>query len=172
VTDVMRLGGLRRGFSTPGPVVAASAVAAAAAVTVTVPSLFFPLLTALGVGALGLLAFRHNVGACALWLLITGCTLEMSLGDILGPTAYQPIIAIVKAVGLMLGGWRYCDSVRAPTRSTRASLSVRCSWEAGHTDCTRGSVQPTACAPSPAPWRRSPFRSAAYRRVGRGQSFT
>lgn len=81
---------------------AAVALAGAAAVAVLAPSLFFPLLAALGAGAVALLAFRHNVGACAVWLLITGCTLEMSLGDILGPAAYQPIIAVVKATGLAL----------------------------------------------------------------------
>ena len=89
---------------TPGAVLAIGATAAAATVAVLAPSLFFPLLTALGACAVALLAFRHNVGVCALWLLITGCTLEMSLGDLLGPAAYQPIIAVVKATGLMLAG--------------------------------------------------------------------
>jgi hypothetical protein len=49
-----------------------------------------------------LLAYRHNTAACAIWFVTTGCTLEMWLGDMLGPEAYQPIIAIVKAVGLLL----------------------------------------------------------------------
>jgi O-antigen ligase len=105
-SDVIRLGGLLRAFPTPGPAVAVGAVATAAAVAVAVmvPALFFPLLTALGAGAVALLAFRHNAAACALWLLVTGCTLEMSLGDLLGPAAYQPIIAVVKATGMMLAG--------------------------------------------------------------------
>ena len=53
-------------------------------------------------GAAALLAYRHNTAACAIWLVVTGCTLEMWLGDLLGPEAYQPIVAIVKAVGLLL----------------------------------------------------------------------
>jgi O-antigen ligase len=103
-TDVMRLCGLLRALPTPVPAAAVVAVAAGAVVAVMVPSLFFPLLTALGAGAVTLLAFRHNVVVCALWLLVTGCTLEMSLGDLLGPASYQPIIAIVKATGLALAG--------------------------------------------------------------------
>src|SRR5271170_212705 len=89
---------------TPGAALAVGVVAAAAAVAVLAPSLFFPLMAGLGACALALLAFRHNAGACALWLLLTGCTLEMSLGDLLGPDAYQPIIAVVKATGLVLAG--------------------------------------------------------------------
>ena len=46
--------------------------------------------------------FRHPVAASAVWLLGVGCTLEMSLGDLLGPSAYQPIIAAVKGTGLVL----------------------------------------------------------------------
>jgi len=89
---------------TPGAALAGGAAIAAAAVAVLAPSLFFPLLAALGACAVALLAFRHNAGACVLWLLVTGCTLEMSLGDLLGPAAYQPIIAGVKATGLALAG--------------------------------------------------------------------
>ena len=91
-------------LSTPGVVFGIGAVTTAAAVAVLVPSLFFPLLAALGACMVALLAFRHNTGACALWLLVTGYTLEMSLGDVLGPAAYQPIIAGVKAAGLALAG--------------------------------------------------------------------
>lgn len=52
--------------------------------------------------AASFLAWRYNATACAVWLLVTGCTLEMSFGDLIGPDAYQPIIAVVKAVGLVL----------------------------------------------------------------------
>lgn len=52
--------------------------------------------------AASFVAWGYNATACALWLLVTGCTLEMSLGDLIGPDAYQPIIAVVKAVGLIL----------------------------------------------------------------------
>src|SRR5579875_985565 len=52
--------------------------------------------------AAAFLAWRYNDIACAAWLLVVGCTLEMSLGDLLGPAAYQPIIAVVKTLGLGL----------------------------------------------------------------------
>ena len=60
-------------------------------------------LVALGGG--GLLAWRHLEAASAAWLLLAGCTLEMTLGDILGPAAFQPIIAIVKGIELTLVGF-------------------------------------------------------------------
>ncbi len=103
-SDAAQHGGHGKALFTPDRAVAAAALAGAAAVAVLAPTLFFPLLAALGAGAVALLAFRHNVGACAVWLLVTGCTLEMSLGDLLGPAAYQPIIAAVKAAGLALAG--------------------------------------------------------------------
>ena len=49
------------------------------------------------------LAFRHTVAFCVGWLLIAGSTLEMALGDWLGGSAYQTIIALVKAAELGLG---------------------------------------------------------------------
>lgn len=60
------------------------------------------LLTLFVVAAAALLAFSYNEAACVIWLIVTGCTLEMWLGDLLGPDAYQPIIAVVKTVGLLL----------------------------------------------------------------------
>jgi O-antigen ligase len=60
------------------------------------------LLTLCLVAAAALLAFSYNEAACAIWPVVTGCTLEMWLGDLLGPDAYQPIIAVVKTAGLLL----------------------------------------------------------------------
>jgi O-antigen ligase len=49
-----------------------------------------------------LLAFRHTVAFCVAWLLIAGATLEMTLQDVVGPTAFQGTIAAVKGAGLAL----------------------------------------------------------------------
>ncbi len=66
------------------------------------PDLYL-LVIAAGLGAAGaVMAYQYNETASAVWLLVTGCTLEMWLGDLIGPTAYQPIIAVVKTVGLGL----------------------------------------------------------------------
>ena len=69
---------------------------------ITGPDAYTGVLALTLVAAASFLAWRYNASACALWLLVTGCTLEMSLGDLIGPDAYQPIIAVVKAVGLVL----------------------------------------------------------------------
>ncbi len=79
-------------------------VAVAAAIAVLAPWVFLLSLAGLGAGTLGLLAFRHNAVACALWLLVVGSCPEMWLGDLLGPASYQPIIAVVKTAGLVLAG--------------------------------------------------------------------
>ena len=77
---------------------------AAAAAAIANPPLFWLLLFAAAVFAALVLTYRHIVAASAVWLLVTGCTLEMSLGDLISPTAYQPIIAAVKGVGMALAG--------------------------------------------------------------------
>ncbi len=84
--------------------VLAAYLVVAAGAAVVAPSLFWVVLAGAGVVAAAVLAFRHVVGVSAAWLLVVGCTLEMSLGDLLGPGAYQPIIGMVKAVGLVLAG--------------------------------------------------------------------
>ena len=66
------------------------------------PGLFWLLLALAAAGAILVLMLRHPVAASAVWLLGVGCTLEMSLGDILGPASYQPIIALEKGTGLVL----------------------------------------------------------------------
>ncbi|MGH7042165.1 MAG: O-antigen ligase family protein, partial [Acetobacteraceae bacterium] len=80
-----------------GVVLVAAAWAAAFA-----PALYGLGLILAAAGALAVLAWRHPVAAGTVWLLAVGSTLEMSLGDILGPSFYQPIIAAEKGVGLLL----------------------------------------------------------------------
>jgi hypothetical protein len=49
---------------------------------------------ALGVAAL---AYRHLVAAWVAWVLVAGMSLEMAVADLIGPQAFQPAIAAVKA---------------------------------------------------------------------------
>ncbi len=83
---------------------ACAVVTATAAGAVLAPPAWFwlPLAVAAAVGVTVILAFRHPVGFCVAWLLIAGSTLEMTLGDLLGPALFQPIIAAVKAAELGL----------------------------------------------------------------------
>lgn len=62
---------------------------------------WFPLAIAAAAG-ISVLAYRHTTVFCVAWLLIAGSTLEMTLGDLLGPALFQPIIAAVKAAELGL----------------------------------------------------------------------
>jgi O-antigen ligase len=77
-------------------------------VTVTAATAWFvpPLLPGLIAAflALGglLLAYRHLTAAWAGWLLVTGLSLEMALADLIGPEAFQPAIAAVKATEIGL----------------------------------------------------------------------
>jgi len=48
------------------------------------------------------LAFRHTTLFCVGWLLTAGCSLEMTANDMIGPEAFQPVIAIVKAAQIGL----------------------------------------------------------------------
>ncbi len=66
------------------------------------PGLFWWLLAGAGVLAAGFLLARHSEAASALWLVLAGCTLEMTLIDLVGREAFAPTIAIVKASGLVL----------------------------------------------------------------------
>jgi O-antigen ligase len=83
--------------------VAAFGVFGAAAVGAVVAPLWFwvPLAIAGAVGV-AVLAFRHTTAFCVAWLLIAGATLEMTLGDLLGPAATSITIAAVKAAGMSL----------------------------------------------------------------------
>jgi O-antigen ligase len=79
-----------------------TAFATAAVATVVAPFWFWVPLAFVAVAAIGVLAFRHTVAFCVAWLLVVGCTLEMTLGDMIGMELYQPIIASVKATGIVL----------------------------------------------------------------------
>ena len=51
-----------------------------------------------------LLAWRHLAGFSAAWLLLAGISLEMTLNDLVSPSAYGVTIAVVKAAELSLAG--------------------------------------------------------------------
>jgi len=79
-----------------------AAFAAAAAGAVLAPAWFWLPLALLAAVAVGVLAWRYTIAFCVAWLLIAGATLEMTLGDIVGPAAYSGTIAAVKAAELGL----------------------------------------------------------------------
>ena len=80
------------------------AFAPAAAAAVLAPTWYWVPLAIVAMAAAGVLAFRHIVAVCVVWLMIAGATLEIALGDIVGPGAYQGTIAAVKTaeIGLAL----------------------------------------------------------------------
>ena len=60
------------------------------------PGLYWQALAVLvGAGVL-FLAFQHTVAFCAAWLLVAGCSLEMTMTDLVGPEAFQSTIALIK----------------------------------------------------------------------------
>lgn len=66
------------------------------------PTLFWLLLAAAAACGVMFLAFRFTPLFTAAWLVVTGASLEMTATDLLGPDAFQPTIALVKAVGIGL----------------------------------------------------------------------
>jgi O-antigen ligase len=75
---------------------------AGAACAALAPSLYWTLLEAAGALGAAVLVWRHTEAVSAIWLVVTACTLEMTLRDLVGPGAYQTTIAAVKAAGLVL----------------------------------------------------------------------
>ncbi len=67
------------------------------AVAGLIPDLLLPLLGATAVLGLAFLAWRHLIGFSVAWLLLAGMSLEMTLHDLIDPTAYGAAIAAVKA---------------------------------------------------------------------------
>lgn len=67
------------------------------------PQLFWLLLAACVLAGVGFLAFRFPTQFCIAWLLVTGMSLEMAFADWVGDAAYQPVIAVIKAIGIGLG---------------------------------------------------------------------
>jgi O-antigen ligase len=82
------------------PVGGAFALSAAGAVLM--PGLFWLPLALIAIAAFGVFALRHAIGLCVIWLVISGTTLEMTLGDLIGPDAYTTTIAAVKFSQLLL----------------------------------------------------------------------
>jgi hypothetical protein len=80
------------------------AFAAAAVAAVVAPAWYWVPLAIVAMAAIGVLAFRHIAAVCVAWLVIAGATLEITLGEIVGPGAYQSTIAAVKTaeIGLAL----------------------------------------------------------------------
>ena len=70
---------------------------------VALPGAFWLLLAGLAAIGCALLAWRHLPLACTAWLLMDGLTLEMTLRDLIGPTAFFTTIAAVKAAQIGLG---------------------------------------------------------------------
>jgi O-antigen ligase len=75
---------------------------AAATGAALAPFWFWVPLAAAAVICIIILAFRHTTAFCVAWLLIAGATLEMTLSDLVGPAAFEPTIAAVKAAQLGL----------------------------------------------------------------------
>ena len=67
------------------------------------PAVFWLMLAAAVLAGVGFLAFRFPTQFCVAWLLVTGMSLEMAFADWVGTEAYQPVIAVIKAVGIGLG---------------------------------------------------------------------
>jgi O-antigen ligase len=79
-------------------------IAATLTLAAVAPALFWGGLVAAGLGAVLFLAICRPTGFCAAWVLIAGMSLEMALADFVGPEAFQPTIAVIKAlqIGLAL----------------------------------------------------------------------
>jgi len=85
-----------------GVAVACICFAAIVAVAGLMPDALGLLLGAAAGGSLIFLAWRHLIGFSVAWLLIAGTSMEMTLNDVIGPAAYGPAIAAVKAAQLGL----------------------------------------------------------------------
>ncbi len=88
----------------PALIVVSGFATVLAATTWLAPSLLPSLIGALlALGSITL-ACRHLTAAWVGWLLVTGLSLEMAAADVIGPAAFQPVIAAVKAteIGLVV----------------------------------------------------------------------
>ncbi|MDQ2801933.1 MAG: O-antigen ligase family protein [Pseudomonadota bacterium] len=105
MADTIRLPALRLpALQRPTPVGAAviAYLAVAAASALLAPSFYWLVLIVGGVADATLLLYRHLTAASAAWLVIAGCTLEMTVADLAGQGAFQSTIAGIKAAGLGL----------------------------------------------------------------------
>jgi O-antigen ligase len=67
-----------------------------------VPDALWPLLGAAAALGLAVLVWRHLIGFSVAWLLLAGISLEMTLHDLIAPSAYGATIAAVKAAQIGL----------------------------------------------------------------------
>src|SRR5665213_3303810 len=81
----------------PGMAVVCLFFATVLAVGALVPEGLAPLLATTAAFGLVILAGRHLIGFCVAWLLLAGTSLEMTLHDLIDPSAYATTIAVVKA---------------------------------------------------------------------------
>ncbi len=72
------------------------------ACAILAPTLFWLVLAAAAACGVIFLAFRFTPVFTAAWLLVTAASLEMTMADLLGPDAFQPTIALIKATGIAL----------------------------------------------------------------------
>ncbi len=88
----------------PGMALLSIFFAAVLAVAGLVPVALWPLLGAAALFGFAFLGWRHLIGFSVAWLLLAGVSLEMTLHDLVGPSAYGATIAVVKAAELGLAG--------------------------------------------------------------------
>jgi hypothetical protein len=111
------------------------AFASAAVGAVFVASWLWLPLTIVAAAAIGIVAFRHTIAFCVVWLLLAGATLEMALADLVGPAAFETTIAVVKSAEL---GPPCCVSSVTDSAwmcSIRPWLSWRCLRQAWCSAC-------------------------------------
>jgi O-antigen ligase len=88
--------------SLPILVLVCGAFALSSICAVLAPRWFWAPLGLLAIAGTAVLVFRHMTACCVTWLLIAGATLEMPLGDLIGPGALQDTVAAVKFAELLL----------------------------------------------------------------------
>jgi hypothetical protein len=69
---------------------------------VAAPWAFWGLVAVVAACGVAVLAFRCNPACCAVWLVVTAASLEMTAADMIGPQAFFPVIAIAKGAGIAL----------------------------------------------------------------------
>jgi O-antigen ligase len=82
---------------------AAAQLAAFVSCSLIDPPLFVLSLAVSVAAGIVFLAFCFPTRFCVAWLLVTGMTLEMALHDMVGAAAFQPAIAVIKGIEIMLG---------------------------------------------------------------------
>jgi O-antigen ligase len=98
------MAGMRIAFPdrVPAPVGAGLLLAGAVGSATLAPAVFGMALAVAVTAGVVFLAFRHTTPFCVAWLLVTATTIEMTLSDWLGLSAFQPTIAALKATQITL----------------------------------------------------------------------